>query len=676
MSAWDAFLEPRTVCVVGASGDPNRIGGRLVRYSLESGFTGRVIPVNPHRDAVFGLPTRARLDDVDTAPDWVVVALPRDRVAEAVEAAGRVGARNVAVVAAGFAETDDAGRVLQEQIAATARRYGMRLLGPNTNGFMHPGSGAFFAFTPVIDSARPVSGDLAVVTQSAAIGTYLINWCRRIGLGVRHWFHTGNEADVTALELARVLAERGEVRAVALCVETLRDPGDLHGTLRTLARAGIATGVLQAGVSETGRVASQAHTAALIGSEADLLGDLVTGAGAYAARSIGGLVNFLQVAVDHPELPAAPRLGFVSTSGGVGVLMADAAEADGVRMPTLSLPVQARIRSYAPFSHPANPVDTTAQVINQPDAFPRILRDCVDSGEIDVLAVFIAHGLAGAGDRTIRRLIEVAEQGTGPVALAGLGILSPDAAAALQAAGVSVFSEPTELTGALRAALESRGRRAAFAARPAAPAGGAVAATSGVRLLDEVAAKELLRSAGATVAPGEVAADAEAAAAIARALDFPVVLKLVSPQIPHKADAGGVRLHLWTEEAVRKAFVDLDGLGREAAPDGHAVLVERQVDGEEVFVGVLRHPDLGPLVGLGPGGSGVERAAGVRWQWAPVGPDDVRAVLPVDGARAREIAALVAAMLQVPDASTVEVNPAILTDDGRAVVADALVERP
>ncbi|ASW55604.1 acetate--CoA ligase family protein [Plantactinospora sp. KBS50] len=672
MTDWDPFFEPRVIAVVGASADPNRIGGRLVRYSVESGFTGRIIPVNPNREEVFGIRTRPSLADLDEAPDWVVVALPRERVTEAVEQAGRAGARNVSVVAAGFAETDDAGRALQQRLTEIAGRHGMRLLGPNSNGFMDVAGRAFFAFTPVIDSARPTPGDLAIVTQSAAVGTYLVNWCRRIGLGVRHWFHTGNEADITALELARVLAERGQVRGIALSLETVRDLEDLHDTLRALATAGIATAVLQAGTSTIGRLASQAHTAALIGDENDLLGDLIASAGGYPASSIAGLVNFLQVAVDHPALPADPRLGFVSTSGGVGVLMADAAETNGITMPTLSAPVQERIRGYAPFSHPANPVDTTAQVINQPETFPRILRDCVDSGEIDLLAVFIAHGLAGAGDRTLQRLVEAATSRP-DAAFAALGILSADAASALRDAGVSTFSEPMDLTGALRATVDAAARRAAFARRAAGPRPTRDGGTGPTTLLDEIAGKRLLREAGATVAPGGTAADAQEAVRVATDLGFPVVAKLVSPGMPHKAQHGGVRLHLWNADAVRAAFDALTAIGRRKTPDDFTILLERQVTGVELFVARIRHPRLGPLVGIGPGGSDVERSGAVRWQWGPVGAAEVRAVSGLADAHADAVAALLAAMETIP-ANTVEVNPVFLTDDGQAVVADALIE--
>jgi len=151
------------------------------------------------------------------------------------------------------------------------------------------------------------------------------------------------------------------------------------------------------------------------------------------------------------------------------------------------------------------------------------------------------------------------------------------------------------------------------------------------------------------------------------------VLKLVSPGMAHKARHGGVRLHLWTEEAVRTAFHDLDVLGRTAAAGGFAVLVERQLSGIEIFVGRVRHPRLGVLVGIGPGGGDVEHEGAVRWQWGPVGPAEVAAVLPVGDAHAQAIAALVAAMESL-DPQTIETNPVFLTDDGRAVVADALVE--
>jgi acyl-CoA synthetase (NDP forming) len=689
---WDSFLDPRTVCVVGASSDPRRIGGRLVRYSVESGFTGRVIPVNPRHETVFGLPAVPSLADVDEAPDWVVVAVPREQVPGVVEQAGSAGARNVSVVAAGFAEVDELGRAMQEDIVATARRHGMRLLGPNSNGFMNVDSGAYFAFTPVIDSARPFAGDVAVVTQSAAIGTYLINSFRTTGIGIRHWVHTGNEADVTVLRLVRVLAERRAVRAIALSFEVLRDMPALRETLEVLAANDVSLGVLQAGLSEKGRRASEAHTAALIGAEADVLGDVLRSGGAFAAGSIRELVGFVQAAVNHHELPPDPRLGLVTTSGGVGILMADAADAARVPMPTLSPALQETIRSYAPFAHPANPVDTTAQVINEPGAFERIVADCVDSGELDVAAVFVAHGLAGAQDRTLRQVVSVAEQrpqAERTTSLAALGVIIGEGARALQNVGVSVFAEPVDLATAVSAYGRTTARRDAFARKSAearaiqpGPAAELVdrylAEVGAATLIDEVGAKTLLRAYGADTADGRIVASTEEAVAAAAELGFPVVLKVVSPNLAHKAAAGGLRLHLWTDTAVRAAFDDLAVVaGRHRAA---RLLVERQDRGAEIFVSCARHPSLGLLVGIGRGGTGVEEAGTVSWAWPPIGPDDVREALgpsvtePHVTGLVDVAGGLVRLLTDEPRAHTAETNPVLLTPEGRTVVVDALVE--
>jgi acyl-CoA synthetase (NDP forming) len=691
---WDAFFDPHVVCVVGASADPSRIGGRLVRYSVEAGFAGRIVPVNPHRASILGLPAIPSLADMDEPPDWVVAAVPSERAGAVVEQAGQLGARNVAVVASGFAEVGGSGRQRQQDLRATARRYGMRLLGPNTNGFMNVATGAFFAFTPVIDSARPVPGDLAIVTQSAALGTYLVNCCCRNGLGIRHWVHTGNEADTTLLEVAGALAQRGQVRAVALCLEVLRDLPALRGTLRTLAAAGISVGVLQAGTSPAGKRASEAHTAALIGDEAELLSDLFEHGGAFTSGSITALADFLQVAVNYPGLPSPPRTGLVTTSGGVGVLAADALAAARMPMPVLSSTLQDRIRSYAPFSHPANPVDTTAQVINDPDAFPRIVSDCLDSGELDLVMVFIAHGLAGTRDRTVVQLAELAgRRGPDPPALAAVGILGPEAASELQRLGVAVFAEPAALSAAFRGYLDATERRAGFLTLPDPAAGPpraagragttAVAARppAGGRLLDEWSAKGLLRELGAPVVPGCPAGSPDEAVAVAEELGYPVVLKVSSEDLPHKAAAGGLRLDLWTPAAVRTAYQALAAVVRQRQLARAVLLVERQVSGAELFVGCLRHPDLGPLVGVGPGGTGVEQSAGVRWFWAPVRAEDVADAAGLARDRAGAVVEVAGQMMtlltdRAPEATTVEANPVILTGDGRAVIADALVVLP
>jgi acyl-CoA synthetase (NDP forming) len=707
VSPWDSFLSPRTVAVVGASGDPHRIGGRLVRYSLESGYRGRVIPVNPNRSSVFDIPTIAGLGDFEgDGPDWVVVALPRDKVLGAVEEAGRVGARNVAVVAAGFAEQDEVGRQLQVELRGITSRYGMRLLGPNSNGFMNVHDAAFFAFTPVIDSARPLPGDIAVITQSAAIGTYLVNWFHTLGLGIRYWLHTGNEADVTVLELARAIAEREEVGALALCFETVRDLPDLRDTLALLASKQLPTGVLHAGVSETGKRASAAHTAALIGDEAEVITDLCASGGAFVAPSIGALANFIQVAVNHPRLPHSPRLGLVTTSGGVGVLMADAVDTVGLRMPALSQQLQEHITSYAPFAHVANPVDTTAQVINEPGAFERIVRDCVGSGQLDLVSVFIAHGLAGAKDSTLRQVVSVAETtaagGANHDGLTAMGVFSTEAARALQAAGVSVFPEPAVLAGAVQGYGEARRRQLEFGQKqlsdgqepaPLQPAQrellDAMTADAGGGLVDELDAKQLLAAGGADVVAGSVVGSADQAVVAAEALGYPVVMKVVSRSIPHKHAQGALRLGLTTGAAVVAAFTELQVLVDAVSRDGASrarILVEQQVSGSEVFLSCVTHDELGMVIALGSGGSDIESRRDVRWLWPSVAPEEMAAVLDHGGpgairlsaGHASGLALLAGSMArlcaQASRLRTLEINPVMLTADGRVVVVDALID--
>jgi acyl-CoA synthetase (NDP forming) len=373
------------------------------------------------------------------------------------------------------------------------------------------------------------------------------------------------------------------------------------------------------------------------------------------------------------------------------VLAADALAADRIPMPVLSRTLQDRIRSYAPFSHPANPVDTTAQVINDPGVFPRIVSDCLDSGELDLVMVFIAHGLAGTGDRTVAQLAELAGQrGPGPPALAAVGVLGPEAASELQRLGVAVFTEPVALTAAFRGHLDAAGRRAAFLASPGPPAGpprpadragttpaGAPASTGG-RLLDEWSAKGLLRELGAPVVAGRAVGSPDEAAAAAEELGYPVVLKVSSEDLPHKAAAGGLRLNLWTPVAVRTAYDALAALVRRRELAPAVLLVERQVSGVELFVGCLRHPDLGPLVGVGPGGTGVEQSAGVRWFWAPVRAGDLVDAAGMARDRAAAVSGVAEKMMalltgRAGGATTVEANPVILTGDGRAVIADALV---
>lgn len=693
VSSWDAFFEPRTVCVVGASGDPRRIGGRLVRYSLESGFEGRIIPVNPTRDEVFGIPTLSSLTEVDERPDWVIIALGPEHVLGVLEQAGSVGARNVSIVSAGYAESGPEGRALQDRIVELGAKGGMRILGPNTNGFMHVAASAFFAFTPVIDSARPVTGDIAVVSQSAAIGTYFVNWARHLGLGLRHWVHTGNEADITLLEVARQLLKRGERDALALSFEVLRDAEMLQEILELAASTGTSVAVLPTGLSSTGRRAAEAHTAALIQDDAKVLADLLADAGVFVAPSIGDVMGFLQVAVHGTPVNGVPRLGCVTTSGGVGVLMADAADSAGVEMPLLSDEMQSTVREIAPYSHPANPIDTTAQVINEPDRFQAILEACAQSPELDVVAAFIAHGLAGAEDITLGQVRAVGaklkEQGAGG-RLAALGLITPEGSRSLQEQAVSVFYEPRDLANALGALATSAAARDSFAQRlarwPACP--DLDASGSGTSALDELESKRLLAAAGADVVEGHVVDSPASAARTAASLGWPVVMKLVSAGLVHKAAAGGVELGVDTPHASEEAYERLarlrGELGLEA--DGQ-ILVERMLQGQEVFVGAIRHPQVGPILGVGAGGAGVEESRRVTWSWPVVSPKGLASAIAANlgsgtSISEKSLEAMVRVTQGLLDVLTgaerpvvaIECNPVIVTPDGRATVVDALVE--
>ena len=648
----DALFNPASVAVVGATNDVGRIGGVPLELMIRRAYRGRLFPINPKYTEVQGLKAFPTLAAVAAPIDMAIVAVPAQVVPQTLEDAIAAGVKSLVLFSSGFAEVDQVGRAAQEKLAARARQAGVRLLGPNCLGVMAFKAGVYATFSPAPRAGETKTGNIAIVSQSGAFGAFAYSLARLKGLGMSYWMTTGNEADIEFADCVEWLARDPSTTVILGYMEGCRDGAKLKRALALAQAMGKSVAITKVGRSALGSAAAASHTAALTGEDA-VYDALFRQYGVWRARTVDELFTVGYAASTCPR-PASSRIGLLTVSGGVGVLMADDAEDAGLDVAAMPAGAQDAIRAVIPFAGPRNPVDITGQFQNHPELLGTTL-ECMlgrgsDDGRYDMTLFFPAAGLLGSPEPRSQSMITtlIAAHARHPqAALALTGLTRPEQRAQLEAGGVPVFDEPSAAVRAFGALafFAASARRAAARrvdARHAdaehAPAAPATALPLPNHALTEYESLQLLSRAGLPVMPCALAATADDAAAAAQTLGFPVVVKLSSRDIIHKSDIGGVKLHLADAASVRAAFDAIMASARAAQPGAHSdgVLVAPMIKGGiECILGVQRDPVFGPVVMFGIGGILVEAIKDVSFRVAPIDETEARSM--IDEIRARRI---------------------------------------
>jgi acyl-CoA synthetase (NDP forming) len=683
----DALLTPRSVAVIGASDEPTRIGGRPIAYMKARGFAGPIWPVNPKRDRVQDLRAFPDIAALPGTPEAAIVAVPGEAALASVEALGARGCRAAIVFTAGYAETGESGAAAQDALVAAARAHGMRLLGPNCLGVFNAPCGWFPIFSSSFENGWPRAGRIGIASQSGAYGTHLFAAARDRGLGTPVLVTTGNEGDVALADAIGWMAESEAIDVIIAYAEGLREGGRLMAALAAARAARKPVVMMKVGRSALGRSAAQSHTASLAGDDA-VASAVFAEFGVHRARNTEELLD-VAYAATRRIYPARNTLGVVTISGGAGVLISDAAEELRLPMPPMPQAAQARLKALLPFCAPANPVDCTAQAFNDMSLIGTFARSLVEDGAYSsILAFFTQVGASHSVAPALRAQLG-AVRAAHPDRLWVLSVLAPpERVREYEADGFLVFEDPTRAVIAL-AAMGRFGE--AFAAVRTAPL--ALPALSlPASAPDEAQAKRLLAELGIAPTPEAVVTSAEAAAEAATRLGFPVVLKLLSPDIAHKSEMGGVLLGIADADAARAGFATLRG----RAPPGarvNGVLVAKQLAGVELALGLMRDPVFGPIAMVGLGGVFVEVLQDIALRRCPFGVEAAEAMIRslrgfplLDGARGRpraDVAAAARALSALsafgaaagPRLRVVDVNPLIVLREGEgAFAADAVIE--
>jgi acetyltransferase len=599
------LFAPRSVAVVGASADPEKPGYQMLKMLAE--FEGEVFPVNPRAETILGRRVYRTLSDIPHPVDLVAVVVPPGPSIDVLREAADTGAGAAMMVSGGFAETGEAGRALQDEVISVCRAGGVRLLGPNTSGFMAPSRKLFCTFMPGIGDLAP--GGIAIVAQSGGINVSLTLQAHAEGLGLSLAVGLGNAPDIGLADVIEYLADDAETRAIIVHLEGVPDGRRLFEAIAK-ATANKPVVALPVGRADLGGFA-ESHTGNLIGRYG-LTRAMLTQAGAVVVETSEEAIDAAH-ALSRVRLTPAPHpgVGILTGQAGPGLLMTDTLRHAGVSVPELAPDTIARIDELLPpMTFVRNPVDT-----GRPSrTFGAVMRAMADDPAIDALLVWALL----EGD-----LIEPASlardirDGTGVPVVFGTAstppILDP-VLAALRAEGVPGFPSPDRAARAMRALAEdakaAMRRRAELPSQPQ-PRRHPVAEGP----LDEDLAKKLVESYGLATPARRAAATHDEALDAFRTIGGSVVVKLLDPGIAHKTEAGGVHLDIRTEDDLARALAAIDAV---PGTRWRYLIEEMASDGVELIIGGTNDPSYGPTVLVGIGGTAAEAIGDTAVRLAPL----------------------------------------------------------
>jgi acetyltransferase len=689
------LISPRSVAVVGASADFNKLNGRPIKHMLDKGYAGRILPVNPKYAQIGGVACYPTVASLPEPADLAIVAVPAAEVIASIEQLGRCGIRAAVVFSSGFGETGVEGKALEARLLEAARAHGVRICGPNCLGFVNAFDNLYATFSQYADGDVG-AGPVAFVTQSGAFGTATAALIRQRGLGLGYFISTGNEADLGFSELMLAVVEDPRIKVAAGYLEGLEDgEGLIRLALRchALAKPLVITKV---GRKTSGQRAAASHTGALA-VEDTVLDAVLEQFGVLRARNEEQMLDMLEV-LAQPRKAAGNGLGIATMSGGAGVMMADRAEEVGLAVPVLGPETRARIEKVMPaFGASGNPVDVTGQFL----ADPALLRESVvamlDDPGIDVGVVWLQL-MAAHVDKLVAIFCEIRDRTTKPFIVCWTG--APlRAMQRLREEGITVFNAGERAVEAAGALVRANAYRERVLSRPAPAAIDAARlprpVTMGVQ--PSVEAARWLSAAGVPMAPVWLARSADEAVAQWRRAGGPVALKIESPDITHKTEVGGVLLGLDAEGAIRDCFQALMERTAKAVPAARldGVLVQAMAGGHvELVVGVQRSPQFGAVVMVGLGGILVEVLKDVVFRRAPFGEAEahdmlrsLKATAILDGVRGKPgvdrtaIARMLSRLSQwaagMQDVlAELDLNPVLVGPQGPVAVDCVMVLRP
>ncbi len=697
----DSFFAPESIALIGASRDHEKIPGRLLSMLRKNEFPGRLYPVNPNYGDIDGLKCYPSIVDVGQPVDLAIVMIPARAVLGALEQCAAAGVRNAVIISSGFAEEGGDSAAMQDAIVALAQNTGMRISGPNAEGFYSEIQRVAATFSPAVD-VKPGEPRLVatrrrigIVAQSGGIGFAFYHRAKALGIALSYVVSAGNESDLGAGEFLEYMVQDSSTDVILLFIEGIRDVDRFLDAARRAAETGKPVIVTKVGRSGAGERAAASHTASMAGWSAAY--DAVFAKyGFIVSNDLDEAITIAAVLTTNP-LPKGDRVAVLTVSGGAGIWGADTVSMQGLQVPELSKPVQAEIGKWMPsYGSARNPIDVTAQGVNSGGLQKSI--DLLDgSDEVDAILVVLSLSSEIRMPFKQAELKPVIDARRKPVVFYSYTLPSQFARTELAASGVVVLSGLTHVGVALRRLVDRSKFELARPANSGALPSRDLSAYLKSPAMSEFDSKALLREAGIAL-PEEVLVTGRSAldAAIART-GFPLVMKIQSPDIPHKSEIGGVRVNITTKGEAFIAYLALLENARKHRPGAaiEGVLVGPVAKkGVEIIIGTMLDSTFGPMVMVGLGGITTELFRDVVYRPAPVSAAEAAAMLAelkaapllrgFRGAAKADVAALcdliekvslLAARLR-DEVAGIELNPVLVHPQGAGVtIVDALVVR-
>ena len=685
MSALHPILNPRSIAVVGASNDPAKLTGRPIAFLQAQGYDGSIYPVNPRSDAVAGLKSYSSIADLPEAPDLGLILLGANRVVDAVRDLSERGCKAAVVLASGFGEAGEEGRALQLELRAAAGE--MRILGPNTIGLVNLTDRIPLTASGAMEMSDFPVGRIALLSQSGGILGSLLSRAVARGIGFSKLVATGNEVDLEIADFLDALADDPDTTVCALYLETIRDIDRFRRAAERAIAAGKSIVAYKVGRSESGARSAVSHTGALAGAF-EVYEALFRQLGIIQAQTFNELLD-LPAALAQGRRMAGKRVAIVTSTGGAATVVADNVGLMGLDMPAPDAETAQALLALdlKEASLDRNPIDVTLAGL-RPDLFRAILKILAESPSYDAIAVVAGSSSIAQPDLVAAPVLDSLGLTEKPV----LVYVSPDApniVSHLNRRAIPAFATPESCAAAL-AALSPRSRLQSGVI-PDLPEVDCSDLSPGA--LNEAEAKALFARFGVPVTREVVAQTPEAAAAVARGFSAPVVVKILSSEILHKSEVGGVALNIRPEVVAETCRAMLDRVRASTSARVDGFLVQEMVQGAvEMILGFNRDPQLGAYVLLGAGGVTTELYKDVAIRLLPLTRDSARSMIDeltcgalLKGFRGRPLAdveALVDAILAFAGMVRVlgdqlleaEINPVFVLPQGQGVRAgDSLV---
>ncbi len=715
MQGLDALFNPSSVAVVGASGTPGKVGHDIFVNILKGGFTGTLYPVNPKARSIACVRSYADIRDIPDTVDLAIIILPPSQVETAIANAIGHGVKAIVIVSAGFREVGPAGLAIEQRIAAMCRAAGVRVVGPNCLGVINPKPEV--RLNASFSARMPAAGNISFISQSGALCTAVLDFAADKDFGFSKFVSIGNKADVDELDLLRYFHADPETEVIMLYIEELHRGPEFIREVKEITGGERPTPVLaiKSGRTLAGASAAASHTGSLAGSEA-VYEALFAQSGIIRVDSINELFDFgIAFAYKNEsatgkmrrKVPHGNRVAIVTNAGGPGIVATDMTVSSGLELATFSGDTIEVLKSHLPTTaNVNNPVDVIGDAAH--DRYENALNAVIKDEGVDGALVILTPQSMTNAIGTAQAIVRIARHSYKPILCCFMGIFDVSAGVKhLQASGVPVYRFPESAAKSFGALYRysrwlNRQRLAPFQVthdQERATEIIAQALADGKTYLGELGGTELLQCYGFNVLPTVLAKSREEAGDAADRMGFPVVMKIVSPQIIHKTDAGGVIVGLETRTDVESGFSRIVENAKKFAPQAQidGVLIQRLAPkGLEVILGMSRYPIFGPLIMFGIGGIFVEVFQDVAFRLAPLTRNGARNMVrsikghklltgyrgaaPTDIVTIeRMLVGLSEMVLNHPEIKELDINPLLVHPEGQGVtVADCrfILEKP